>query len=89
MTWTYHISHSLINNAGDKVTFMSQVYKVGIYAIINNDSGLQCDLIPSDIVKTEKKLRKLEKQGKITELQFGQEITVSDDTGFFERVELI
>ena len=87
MKWTYHISHSLINSAGDKVTFMSQLYQVEVYAIINGDPGLQCNLTPANIEKTEKHLRKLEKQGNITELQFGEEITVSDATGFFEKVE--
>lgn len=87
MKWTYHTSHSFVTREKKKVSLVTQLYSIGVYAIINNDASLQFNWEPKDLVKTEKNLRKQEKAGEITDLQFGIEITVSDVTGFFEKVE--
>lgn len=85
--WTYHTTHSFKNKDGKEVSFVSQLYRIGVYAIINNDPAMQINTTPSEIVKMEKKLLAQQKKGKITDLIFGNEITVSDDTGFYQEVK--
>lgn len=86
--WTYHRTHSFVENK-ERFIFDTQLYKTGIYAIINNDPALQFNLTPKDIVKVEKKLRKEEKEGKIKELSFGLPITViEDEQGFYKEIKL-
>lgn len=82
---TYHNFHSYIAD-GKKITCITQLYKVGVYAIINNDPALQFNWTPMKIRATEKKLRKQEADGNITDLVFGREMVVSDSTGFWEEV---
>ncbi len=84
--YTYHVTHNFTTEKNEKVSFVSQLYQVGVYAIINSNAALQFNLLPSDIVKTEKKLTKDFNSGKITDLRFGREITVSDSSGFWEEV---
>ena len=82
----YHRTHSFVQNE-EKVTFVTQLYKTGVYAIINNNPALQYNLTPKDIVEIEKNLRQREKEGKIKELSFGLPITViKDEQGFYKEV---
>ena len=84
----YHTSHSFVHIPTNTKTMMiSQLYKVGIYVIVNNDPSLQFNLKPQDIVKLEKQLNKDMEDGVIKDLEFGREIVVSDETGFWEEVE--
>jgi len=80
-----HKSISFIEN-GVKTTHVIQVYKVGIYCIVNNDPGMQFSLHPSALVKIEKKLNKKVSEGTITDLQLGSEITVAEVDGFWEEI---
>jgi hypothetical protein len=85
--WKYHITHTFTIVKGDqKITFATQLYKIGVYAIINNDSAMQMNLKPQDVVKIEKKVQKDFELGIVKDLKFGREIVVSDETGFFEEV---
>lgn len=85
--YTYHTSHSYKDGDGNQVTFQTQLYQVGVYAIVNDDPAMQLNLTPGVIVSMEKKLKKQERNGKITDLVFGSEITVSDETGFWEEIK--
>lgn len=86
--WKYHTSHSFVHiPTGTETSFVSQLYKVGVYGIVDNDPSLQFNLKPQDIVKLEKKLHKDLVDGVIRDLVFGREITVSDETGFYEEVD--
>lgn len=84
--WTYHTSHSYTTNKGEKVSFVTQLYQVGVYVIVNNDPSMQGNFSPSDIVKVEKKLLIRQKKGEITDLVFGREITVTNDSGPYKEV---
>lgn len=88
-TITYHKTHSFRDSKGDKTTFVLQLYSIGIYGIINNNPALQFSLEPKDLAKMERKLKKAEAEGEITELVFGEEIIVSDETGFWKEIENI
>jgi hypothetical protein len=85
--WTYHTSHSYTTEKGEKVSFVTQLYQVGVYGIINNDPSTQGCFTPAHIVSVEKALRKCERAGKITDLVFGTEIIVSDGSGLYEEVD--
>lgn len=86
--WKYH-THFTFTDAKDKSnhTFQTQLYKVGIYGIWDNRADAQGNYTPGQIVSIEKKMKQLEMKGTIENLEFGREITVSDETGFFEEVE--
>ena len=85
--WKYHTSHAYKTGEGKEISFMSQLYKIGVYGIVNNDPDMQISTTPGKMAILEKKLKKEQKEGKITDLVFGREITVSDETGFFEEVK--
>ena len=85
MNVTYHKSHSY-KTPGESVSLITQQYKTGVYAIINSDPSLQFNLEPQDLAGTEKKLKRDSKAGKISDLIFGEKITVSDDSGLWEIV---
>jgi hypothetical protein len=87
-SFTYHTYHSYTDvETGQNTNFMTQLYKIGIYGILNGDSAMQTTLDPSDMVRIEKSLKKMEQDGKIKNLQFNRPITVSDTTGFWEEVK--
>jgi hypothetical protein len=87
-TYSYHVSHSYIGcETNEKFHFMTQLYQIGIYGILNGQAGMQAALEPSDMVRIEKKLNKMQQEGKIKDLQFNRPITVSDATGFWEEVK--
>lgn len=88
MIHTYHRSHSfIVVETEERISMITQLYNIGVYAIINNDPSLQFNLQPGNIVKIEKDLNKQLKAGIIKDLKFGVEITVTDETGFWEEVE--
>lgn len=86
MKVTYNTYHSFKDKDGKKHTMTSQLYQVGIYVIFDNDSTQQGSLTPQKIRKIQNKLRKYGKAGLISELCFGPEITVSDDSGFWKEI---
>lgn len=83
---TYHQSYKYIEN--DKsVVFLTQLYRVGIYCIVNYDPIMQFSCTPTQLVNLEKKLKLAEKKGKITNLEFGIPITVTYKSGLWEEVK--
>jgi hypothetical protein len=86
--WKYHTTHSYTLIKGDKkMCFITQLYKIGVYGILNSDPAMQVSFTPSNMVKIEKTLHKDLCEGVIKDLEFGREIVVSDETGFYEEVE--
>lgn len=84
-TYTYHKSHSFIDKEGVTINFASQLYKLGIYVIVNST---QLTLEPKDIIKIEQNLEKEQKAGNITNLVFSFPITVTEgDSGWKEYKE--
>lgn len=86
-TITYHKSHSYVNEKGVKISVITQLYQIGIYGIINGNPSLQFTSNPKDLAKLEKKLKKEQEEGKITDLQFGLPITVTNESRFWKEVE--
>jgi len=89
--WKYSPSHSFnIEHEGVIIrnNMMSQLYKVGVYVIINNDPALQFNVTPNDMMKAEKKLNRDMISGKITELVLSYSIRVTlDENGFYIQLE--
>jgi len=88
--WKYHTSHRFILIDGEKehkFSFQTQLYQIGVYGIVNGDSGSQGGYTPNKLVRMEKSLLKDLESGRIKDLEFGREITVSDETGFFVEVD--
>lgn len=85
MKVTYHTNHSF-EKEGKKHSFVTQLYKIGVYGILNNDSSMQANFKPTEIFYMEKQLIKDEKDGKIKNLQFGRSITVDNSSGFWEEI---
>jgi hypothetical protein len=85
--YTYHTHHSFtVVKDGSKVTCTTQLYQVGVYGIVNNDSSMQFNWTPSYLVKLEKRLKKDEADGKITDLVLSNQITVNDESGLWKEV---
>lgn len=85
--WKYHKSHSFETKDGSKISMITQLYQVGVYAIVNNDPAAQFNLTPNQLVTAERNLKKQEKEGEIKNLQFGIPITVTEDeSGFYKEV---
>lgn len=82
MTITYHKSHSFTKK-GIKYFFQTELYKIGVYGILNNNPNNQGSYNPMDILKIEKKLLK---DNTISNLKFGESITVTDKSGFWEEI---
>jgi hypothetical protein len=82
--YTYPVSAAWTED-GVKMSYMTQLYQVGVYIIFNNDSSMQGNMKPSQMLKLVKKLKDGEKAGRITGLCPGCEISVSNKTGFWEN----
>lgn len=85
--YTYHKSHSYKTKEGVEVNFLTQLYSIGIYAIVNNDAQMQLNLTPSQLVNIEKKLKKQEEKGNITNLKFGTSITVINNNDDYKELK--
>ena len=89
--WAYSPCHSftLITPKGSIDSKMqSQLYKIGVYVILDDNPSMQFGLTPARIMGVEKKLKKDEIAGKITNLVFSSPIKVTtDDDGFFIQIE--
>jgi hypothetical protein len=81
--WEYSAFHSFKLN-GKESSMTSQIYSIGLYVIYDNNSTQQGGHeTPQPIVNLQKKLRKAEKAGEITDLHFSPPIKVTtDDDGF-------
>ena len=78
-TWKYHTSHSFTDNKGKRHNFITQLFQTGVYGIFYNDPGMQFSYSPANVVKIEKLQAKEQSSGRISDLQFGREITVTED----------
>ena len=84
-TWTYHKSHIAIINNDIKIKFGTQLYDIGVYAIINDDTDAQMSLTPKEMVKFEKQLKEQLDNHQIDSIEWGSEITVEEtDAGYVE-----
>lgn len=81
---TYPVSGSFTLD-GESMDFKTQLYKIGVYIIWNNNSSLQGGATPASMAKLHKKLLKDKEKGFITNLELGRMITVTDETGFWEE----
>lgn len=43
---TYHKSHTFIDNKGIEHFFLTQLYQIGVYGILDNNSSMQGNYIP-------------------------------------------
>ena len=84
--YTYHKFHSFVNGEGETISCQTQLYQIGIYGIINNNPSLQFGGLPKHLVKIEKYLKKKFDNGEISYLKLIGEITVSDESGFWEEI---
>ena len=50
---TYHKSHSFVDLEGKTYTFLTQLYKVGAYGILNGGFSTQVGFTPQGIKKME------------------------------------
>jgi hypothetical protein len=85
--WTYPVCVEVKDTEG-KVVFsaMSQVYKIGIYVIYNNNSAQQGGLAPSAMVKLMRQFKPENIKGDYT-VEFGRDVTVTmDEQGFYVEV---
>jgi len=89
--WKYYTSLSFVvptKEHGDvKQSLMTQLYQIGVYGIWNSNAGEQGSYTPNQLQSLVRKLKKAEEKGEIKDLEFGREITVTDETGFFTEVE--
>ncbi len=85
--WKYHLTHSF-KDAEREHHAVTQLYKVGVYMIVNNDPRLQFNMTPNQMVTMERKLKKSLEKEDISDLQFGKEITViENEDGFYEEIQ--
>lgn len=52
---TYHKSYTAITNDGIPMVFVTQLYKVGVYGILNNNAAAQGNYTPKGILAMEKR----------------------------------
>lgn len=83
----YNASHSFTDKEGIKHSMLSQIYAIGIYVIYDNNPALQGSTTPQSIRKIQTKLRKAEGNGEVSNLEFGLEITVTNDGGQWKEVK--
>lgn len=84
---TYHKSHTFIDKNDMKHSFITQLYKVGVYGILDNNSAFQGNFNPKDIRNMEKGLQKAVDNETIKSFELGTPITVTDKSGFWEEVK--
>lgn len=77
--YTYPTWVKVIYKDDNEDFIQTQLYSVGVYAIINNDPALQFTITPKSILNMVKKLKKSIEQvnSNIKEVQEGATITVS------------
>ena len=83
--WSYAVSISfVVKKGGSKHSYTTQLYKIGVYCIFDNDPSQQASLKPNDLVSILKKIRADEKKGVVTNVKVGRMITVTTDAdGFY------
>ena len=84
---TYHKSHKWVDNNDIEHTFVTQLYKIGVYGIIDNNPDMQGIFRPNQIVRIEKSLQKQVDNKKIKSFELGIPITVHIKNGLWEEVK--
>jgi hypothetical protein len=85
--WKYHVTHSF-KDKGKETKGITQLYQIGVYMIVDNNPRLQFNITPNQMVSMERRLKKAFKEGEITDLEFGREITViENEEGFYEELK--
>ena len=86
--WKYHTSFRyILTEDGSEQSLATQLYKVGVYGIANNDPKLQVSYTPGQMVRIKKKLIDAFNKNIISDLEFGRPITVTtDDNGFYIEI---
>jgi hypothetical protein len=84
---TYHKTHSFIGRDGSQHQFTTQLYKTGVYGIMDNDSSMQVSFTPQKVKSIEKKLQKGVDSGELKSFELGVPITVTDASGLWEEIE--
>lgn len=93
-TYSYPISWKFTDNkTGNKVTVLTQIYPVGVYVCIETNAGKsgrdQLNLNPSGVKNLWKKTEKLNKEGKIKDLERQRLIFVTtDERGLYKEKPL-
>ena len=86
-TYSYYMSGSFKKD-DISFSFVTQLYKTGIYTILNNDPELQFSQNPSGMVKTQKRIQEDFDNDVIQDLVWGKQITViKDDNGLYQEVK--
>ena len=88
-TYTYPVSASWTDVKLGKMEYVTQLYSsCGVYCALYHNGRLpnQMSWHPRDAVKFSKQLKTLEKEGRISNLVFGENINVSSVNGFWEQV---
>lgn len=84
---TYHKSHTFVDKDDVKHSFITQLYQIGVYGILDGDPSMQFNLTPQDIRKIEKSLAKELAANEIKSFELGVPITVTDKSGLWEEVK--
>lgn len=85
---TYHKSHKFVTNEGVEHTFITQLYQIGVYGILDNDPTMQGNFSPTQIKKMEANLQKQLDAGEIKSFELGIPITVTDKSGLWEKIKM-
>lgn len=84
--WKYNISAKMTIE-GKEHSFITQLYKVGVYIIFDNNSGSQGNMRPSQMQRMCNRIKKDFNNNLITNLELGREITVTEDeNGFYKEL---
>lgn len=83
---TYHKWHSFVDAEGKEHKFVTQLYQVGVYGILDNNPMWQGNFTPQQIVKMEKALEKEKLKGEIKSYTLGTKITVSNESGLWKEL---
>lgn len=86
--WTYHKSATVTLLDGSKESFASQLYKISVYIIWNNNPATQGGMEPSGMERLCKRIKKDLDKGVLKSVDWGPEITVTkDESGFYVEVK--
>lgn len=83
----YSYPRTMYIEYSDSSTFqyVTQLYQIGVYIIMNNDSQLQFNFTPKDM---EKFVKNMLKDDKIKSVDKGRIVNVQEVDGLFKEVEV-
>jgi hypothetical protein len=72
---------------GEEYSLLTQLYKIGVYGIWNNDSGRQGVYKPKKLAELKKYLIKDKEVGLVKNLEFGRDVKViKDEDGLWKEI---